>query len=127
MALLIENPGVLATVQDRGRNGCRSWGVPVGGAFDGHSHDLANALLANPPDAATLELTLSGGRYRAEVPLALALAGAPFEGRIEQGWVYRVLGDDLVQIETFSGDYVVLHHVRRADVRHVFTDAELKP
>ena len=50
-----------------------------------------------------------------------------FEGRTEQGWVYRVLGEDLVQIETFSGDYVVLHHVRRADVRHVFTDAELMP
>jgi hypothetical protein len=48
-----------------------------------------------------------------------------FERRREQGWVNRVLGDDLVQIETFSGDYVVMHHVRRAAVRHVFTDAEI--
>lgn len=47
------------------------------------------------------------------------------EGRRECGWVYRLLGDDLVQIETFSGDYMVLHHVRRADIRHVFTEAEI--
>jgi hypothetical protein len=48
-----------------------------------------------------------------------------FEGRREQGWVYRLLRGDLVQVETFSGDYVVLHHVRREDVRHVFTQAEI--
>lgn len=48
-----------------------------------------------------------------------------FEGRREQGWVYRLLRGDLVQIETFSGDYVVLHHVRRSDVRHLFTEAEI--
>ena len=48
-----------------------------------------------------------------------------FEGRREQGWVYRLLGEDLVQIETFSGDYGVLHHVRRSAIRHVFTAREL--
>ena len=48
-----------------------------------------------------------------------------FEGRREQGWVYRLLRGDLVQIETFSGDCVVLHHVRRSDIRHLFTDSEI--
>ncbi|MCE9635639.1 MAG: hypothetical protein K8T90_08035 [Planctomycetes bacterium] len=48
-----------------------------------------------------------------------------FEGRREQGWVYRLLRGDLVQIETFSGDYVVMHHVRRTAIRHVFTAEEL--
>ena len=48
-----------------------------------------------------------------------------FEGRREQDWVYRLLRGDLVQIETFSGDYVVMHHVRRADIRHLFTEAEI--
>ena len=48
-----------------------------------------------------------------------------YDGRREQGWVYRLLGEDLVQIETFSGDYVVLHHVRRHDIRHMFTEAEI--
>jgi len=48
-----------------------------------------------------------------------------YEGRREQGWVARVLDEGLVQIETFSGDYTVLHHVKRAAVRHVFTAAEI--
>jgi hypothetical protein len=48
-----------------------------------------------------------------------------FERRREQGWVYRFLREDLVQIETFSGDYVVMHHLLRSAIRHVFTEAEI--
>ena len=47
------------------------------------------------------------------------------ERRREQGWVSRLLDHDLVQIETFSGDYGVLHHVKRSAIRHVFTAAEI--
>jgi hypothetical protein len=46
------------------------------------------------------------------------------EGRIDHGWVGRVV-DDLVRIETFSGDYGVAHWVKRAAIRHVFTAAEI--
>ncbi|WP_435005279.1 biotin-dependent carboxyltransferase family protein [Tundrisphaera lichenicola] len=77
MGLRVIRPGPSATVQDRGRVGYRSFGVPVGGAFDLGSHDLANALLGNEPGASTLELTLVGGIYRAETTLGLGLAGAP--------------------------------------------------
>ena len=45
MALIVERPGLCTTVQDRGRVGYRSFGVPVGGAFDRGSLDLANALV----------------------------------------------------------------------------------
>lgn len=76
-ALTILRAGASSTVQDRGRFGYRSQGVPVGGAFDRSAHELANALVGNEPDAATVELTLLGGSFRAEVPLAIALAGAP--------------------------------------------------
>jgi len=81
--LTVVRPVVFATVQDRGRVGSRRFGVPVGGAFDRGAADLANALLGNPPDAATLELTLIGGSYRAEVDLALALTGAPMAATVE--------------------------------------------
>jgi biotin-dependent carboxylase-like uncharacterized protein len=77
VALVVESPGVWTTIQDRGRAGYRGWGVAPGGAFDLESHDLANALLGNEEDAATLELTLMGGVYRAEITLAIALVGAP--------------------------------------------------
>lgn len=83
MSLLVVQPGLGSTVQDLGRTGYREWGVPVGGAFDRLSHELANALLGNPLEAATVELTVIGGVYRAETELALALAGAPMEASVK--------------------------------------------
>jgi antagonist of KipI len=82
MGLIVIDPGLIATVQDGGRIGYREWGVPLGGAFDRGSAGLANALVGNPPDAAVLELTLIGGSYRADGPLAMAMAGAPMQARI---------------------------------------------
>lgn len=77
MGLIVIEPGQATTVQDAGRPGYRRWGVPRGGAFDTASADLANALAGNPPGCAVLELTLIGGVYASDRPLALALAGAP--------------------------------------------------
>lgn len=83
MGLIVIHPGLSSTIQDRGRPGYREFGVPEGGAFDRSSLALANALLGNDPDDAAIELTMTGGRYRATERLALALAGAPMEARIE--------------------------------------------
>src|SRR4051812_44829676 len=83
MGLVVVNPGVSATVQDEGRVGYREWGIPLGGAFDRGSAALANALLGNLPGCAVLEVTLFGGIYEAQVPLALALAGAPLAVSVE--------------------------------------------
>jgi biotin-dependent carboxylase-like uncharacterized protein len=80
--MIVINPGLSTTVQDGGRTGYREWGVPVGGAFDRGAAGLANALVGNPPECAVLELTLIGGVYQADGPLALAMAGAPMEARV---------------------------------------------
>lgn len=53
-------PGPLATVQDLGRPGLAQCGVSGSGAADRRSHTLANRLLANPDDRATIEVTLGG-------------------------------------------------------------------
>jgi biotin-dependent carboxylase-like uncharacterized protein len=82
MGLVVLNPGVWTTVQDGGRPGYAAWGVSAGGAFDRGSADLANALLGNSSGCAVLEMTLLGGTYEANRPLAMALAGAPIEARI---------------------------------------------
>ncbi len=108
MALVVVRPGPGTTVQDRGRPGYREFGVPVGGAFDRASFDLANALLGNDPDDAALELTLIGGTYRAEATLAIALAGAPMSALIRSS-----TGPDrpvtIPQSTTFrAGDELVL-------------------
>jgi antagonist of KipI len=79
MAVLsIERPGILTTVQDLGRWGHQSDGVPVSGALDWFSHRLANGLLGNDPGSATLEVTLMGPQLRFEQAASFAVTGAEF-------------------------------------------------
>jgi biotin-dependent carboxylase-like uncharacterized protein len=72
-------PGMLTTVQDRGRWGFQSRGVPVAGPMDPLSHRLANLLVGNDADAAALEITLLGPELEFETERVVAVAGAEFE------------------------------------------------
>ena len=76
-ALLVLAPGPSATIQDLGRPGWFSAGVGVAGAADRVSHRLANRLLGNDEDAATIECVLGGLQLRALVPVMVAVTGAP--------------------------------------------------
>lgn len=58
--LEILRPGPLALVQDLGRVGLAHLGVSRSGAADRRSHTLANRLVANPDDRATIEVTFGG-------------------------------------------------------------------
>jgi biotin-dependent carboxylase-like uncharacterized protein len=58
--LEIVQPGPFALVQDLGRPGLAHLGVTRSGAADRRSHTLANRLVANPDDRATIEITLGG-------------------------------------------------------------------
>ena len=55
---------MLTTVQDLGRWGYQSSGVPVAGPMDVYSHRLANRLAGNRDDAAALEMTIIGPELR---------------------------------------------------------------
>jgi len=57
----------------------RRLGVPVGGAADRFALTIGNALVGNPPEAAALEINLSGPTLTADSELACVLYGAPFE------------------------------------------------
>lgn len=74
--ITVLRPGLFTTIQDRGRWGHQAIGVPVGGAMDLVAHRVANALVGNGPDAATLEATLVGPELRLEHDATLAAAGA---------------------------------------------------
>jgi biotin-dependent carboxylase-like uncharacterized protein len=58
--LEILRTGPLALVEDLGRAGLADLGVSRSGAADRRSHALANRLVANPPDRATVEVTFGG-------------------------------------------------------------------
>lgn len=78
-AVLVIKPGLLTTVQDLGRWGLQSSGVGVAGPMDPFAHRLANALVGNARDAATLEITLTGPELEFDDERAVAVAGARFE------------------------------------------------
>ena len=78
-AARVVKAGMLTTIQDRGRWGLQSRGVPVAGPMDPVSHRLANVLVGNDPDAATLEVTLLGPQLDFEDERVIAVTGAEFE------------------------------------------------
>jgi antagonist of KipI len=75
----IVKPGMLTTIQDNGRWGFQSRGVPVAGPMDPYSHRVANALVGNTVDAATLEITLLGPELEFDDERVVAVGGAEFE------------------------------------------------
>ena len=72
-------PGMLTTIQDQGRWGWQSRGVPVAGPMDPYSHRLANTLVGNQSDRATLEVTLVGPEVEFQDERIAAVTGAEFE------------------------------------------------
>lgn len=79
-SLTILEPGPLATIQDDGRIGQASLGIPTSGACDRTSYALANRLVGNSPGAAAIEVTFGGLVLHAETDLVVAITGAPCPG-----------------------------------------------
>jgi biotin-dependent carboxylase-like uncharacterized protein len=73
--LEVVRPGMLATVQDRGRVGLGRFGVSPAGAMDPLALRLANRLVGNDPAAAALELTGPGAELIVLAELGFAIAG----------------------------------------------------
>jgi antagonist of KipI len=77
-------PGLLTTVQDRGRPGWRHLGVPAGGALDTEALDAANAAVGNMADAAGLECVLQGPELRFRQAVHFAVAGGDLGAVLER-------------------------------------------
>ncbi|MGB3481172.1 MAG: 5-oxoprolinase/urea amidolyase family protein [Mycobacterium sp.] len=72
--------GPLALIQDLGRAGMAHLGVGRSGAADRRAHTLANRLLANPDDRATVEVTFGGFAARVRGgDVDIAVTGADTE------------------------------------------------
>jgi biotin-dependent carboxylase-like uncharacterized protein len=75
--LEIMRTGPLALVEDLGRPGLAHMGVTRSGAADRRAHTLANRLVANPDDRATVEVTFGGFSARVRGgDVAIAVTGA---------------------------------------------------
>ncbi len=105
MELIIKKAGMLTSVQDLGRWGYQSSGVPVAGAMDLPALRLGNTMLGNPEDAAALEVTLLGPDIEVRGEGAAVFAGADLgfsvNGKALGSWKAVLLKDR--DVITFTG------------------------
>ncbi|WP_163101975.1 biotin-dependent carboxyltransferase family protein [Peribacillus alkalitolerans] len=60
MSLLVIRPGLLSSVQDNGRYGYQKYGVIASGVMDPLAHRIANMVVGNEGNEATIEITMVG-------------------------------------------------------------------
>jgi antagonist of KipI len=75
MRIRIIKPGILTTVQDKGRQLYLSQAVPVSGCMDRLSGRLANLAVGNDDNAAVIEFTYANAEFIAQTDLLIAYAG----------------------------------------------------
>ena len=75
MGIIIENPGILTTVQDEGRFGSQQFGVSPAGPMDTQSFYIANILVGNRMGEGAIEMTFQGPTVRFEKDIIIAITG----------------------------------------------------
>lgn len=73
----------LATIQDLGRDGFWKQGLGRAGAMDRLGHSIANLMLNNHLDLATLEIPLTPARFKFHKRTTFALVGAACDARLD--------------------------------------------
>lgn len=98
------SPGVMSTLQDRGRVGYEDRGVPPSGVMDELSFALANALVGNPANTGAIEFTLTGPK--------LKLCGA-------EPCIFAITGDALATLNDAPCAIYQSHQMQPGDVLSV--------
>lgn len=83
MSITIIDPGLLATIQDKGRYRLQKYGIPVSGTMDPVSLEIAQMLVGNDPSASGLEFSMYGAKLRAEKDMYLSITGAKVEPTVD--------------------------------------------
>ncbi len=79
----VQEPGLLTTVQDLGREGFGPMGLSPSGAADAMSLRIGNRIVGNAEGAAGLEMTLLGGTFVFPEGAIVALAGSDFGATLD--------------------------------------------
>ena len=75
MSLKIIKPGFFTSIQDRGRWGFQSFGVPVSGVMDEQAMMKANLLAGNDENCPVIEFTLHGAEIELREDAMIAITG----------------------------------------------------
>ncbi len=82
--LHFKKAGLQTLIQDQGRVGYQSYGVPVSGVLDKKAASIANELVGNPPENPVIEITLLGPTIEIEGDCQIAITGANLSPKINQ-------------------------------------------
>lgn len=82
MNVIVQTPGLLTTVQDRGRFGYIARGIGVSGAMDLDAYEAANWLVGNRHHEAVLEATMLGPTLLFEKDCICAVTGGDMQTKI---------------------------------------------
>ena len=105
MGIIVEDGGVLTTVQDEGRFGYQQYGVSPAGPMDTRSFYLANILAGNPRGEAALEITFMGPRMRFDQDIGIAITGGDLSPMVQGKAVpmYQAIKIKAGEILSFGG------------------------
>lgn len=103
MSLIVQDVVGLVLMQDQGRSGFYDIGVTVGGAMDMEAHNMANSLLGNKDQAATVELSLASVKFQVTKLMQLCVCGAEstltVNGQAQALWqTFIAKAEDIVEI-----------------------------
>lgn len=107
MGIRVLKPGMSTTIQDRGRYGYYSVGIPPSGSLDQFSSFAANLLVGNSEEAAVLECTYLGPQLLFEAPCVVAVTGADLPPLVNR--VPRPLWEsfEVAEGDVLSFDYLM--------------------
>lgn len=78
----INKPGLLSMIQDGGRMGYQSYGIPVSGCMDKYAARLANLLVDNHQDQSIIEMNFSGAEIKVTGDIYIAITGADMNATV---------------------------------------------
>ncbi|SCY93444.1 5-oxoprolinase subunit C family protein [Alkaliphilus peptidifermentans] len=81
-SIKINKPGLLTTLQDLGREGYQQFGIPVAGAMDKYSFQLANLLVGNDRNEGALEITMMGPEITFNCTSVISITGGDLSPNI---------------------------------------------
>ena len=107
MTITVLKPGLLTTIQDLGRFHYQAKGIGTSGALDLYSHRLANWLVGNEDNEATIEITLIGPTLLFQCSAVISICGADLSPtlngiKIDNGRTLQVSNGDILAFKTIQ-------------------------
>jgi biotin-dependent carboxylase-like uncharacterized protein len=88
--------GLFTNLQDAGRLGFQSYGIPISGPMDKFSFDLANKILNNSLNSSALEITMTGPLLEFYKNTLICITGADISPRLND---IRIENNKIIEVK----------------------------